>query len=192
MTPLYWRSLRNADLSAVTLVDVRTPDEFSLGGIPGAINIPLDDLRERLQEIPSDKPVYVYCGVGLRGYLASNILKQNGFSDVRNLIGGLKLYKSAMSPVPVPRDFCNSNSSHHPANPDDTLRSDVKHDVVKVDACGISCPGPILKLKNNMETLPEGAFLEITATDPGFARCASMVQNHRKSVCLKRFQRWNS
>lgn len=73
MTPLYWRELQQADLKKVTLVDVRTADEYSLGKIPGAINVPLDELRERMNEIPSDKPVFVYCGVGLRGYLASCI-----------------------------------------------------------------------------------------------------------------------
>lgn len=95
MTPLYWRQLRDADLSKVTLVDVRTPEEFALDSLTGAINIPLDDLRNRLGEIPADRPIYLYCAVGLRGYLASNILRQSGFTDVRNLIGGLKLYRSA-------------------------------------------------------------------------------------------------
>ena len=69
-------------------MDVRTADEFGLGHIEGAVNVPLDDLRERLSEIPTGKPVWVYCGVGLRGYLASNILKANGYKEVRNLIGG--------------------------------------------------------------------------------------------------------
>ena len=102
MKPLYWRELQAADLSKVTLVDVRTPDEFALGALKGAVNIPLDDMRERMKEIPQDKPVYLYCGVGLRGYLASNILLQNGFGEVKNLIGGLKLYKAATAPLPEP------------------------------------------------------------------------------------------
>lgn len=102
MTPLYWRELRDADLTKVTLVDVRTADEYALGHIDGALNIPLDDLRERIGEIPSDRPVYVYCGVGLRGYLASNILKENGYGDVRNLIGGIKTYKAATAEVKLP------------------------------------------------------------------------------------------
>ena len=105
MKPLYWRELRDADLSKVTLVDVRTPDEFKLGAIKGAVNIPLDDMRERIGEIPADKPVYLYCGVGLRGYLASNILLQSGFKDVSNLVGGLKLYKSATAELPRLRAF---------------------------------------------------------------------------------------
>ena len=63
MTPLYWRELRDADLSKVTLVDVRTVEEFELGTISGAINIPLDDLRGRIGEIPKDKPVYLFFNI---------------------------------------------------------------------------------------------------------------------------------
>lgn len=98
MSPLYWRELRDADLTGVTLVDVRTPDEYALGTIDGAVNIPLDDLRERMDEIPTGRPVWLFCGIGLRGYLASNILKDNGYAEVRNLIGGLKTYRA---PPPV-------------------------------------------------------------------------------------------
>ena len=108
MTPLYWRELQQADLKKVTLVDVRTADEYSLGKIPGAINVPLDELRERMNEIPSDKPIFVYCGVGLRGYLASCILKDNGYQDVRNLIGGIKTYKAATTPVCLPEQPSSS------------------------------------------------------------------------------------
>lgn len=102
MQPIYWRELRDADLSNVTLIDVRTPDEYALGNLKGSVNIPLDEMRDRLSEIPTDRPVYLYCGVGLRGYLASNILKGNGFKDVRNLIGGLKTYRAATAPIAAP------------------------------------------------------------------------------------------
>ncbi len=162
MKPLYWRELRDADLSKVTLIDVRTPDEFSLGALKGAINIPLDDMRERINEIPADKPVFLYCGVGLRGYLASNILRQNGFDDVRNLVGGIKLYKSATDKIPQPvKQESNVSADNN-----------VRTHTIKVDACGISCPGPILKLKKGVETLADGEQLEVIATDPGFPRDA--------------------
>ena len=164
MKPLYWRELQEADLSKVTLIDVRTPDEFALAAIKGAINIPLDDMREHLDEIPAGRPIYLYCGVGLRGYLASNILRQSGFDDVRNLVGGLKLYKSATAQLPRPKGFKADASSA----PTPTA---ITHKVT-VDACGISCPGPILKLKDAMADLADGDCLEITATDPGFPRDA--------------------
>ncbi len=59
MTPLYWRELQQADLTKVTLVDVRTKDEYELGHITGAVNVPLDEMRSRMKEIPSDKPVFL-------------------------------------------------------------------------------------------------------------------------------------
>ncbi len=170
MTPLYWRELQGADLSKVTLIDVRTPDEFGLGAIAGAVNVPLDELRGRLNEIPGDKPVWLYCGVGLRGYLASNILKENGFKEVRNLIGGIKTYKAATAPVTLPAasDVC-------PPRPTDKAKRaepESPTEVIRVDACGVQCPGPILKLKKSMEALRPGQSLEVSATDAGFPRDA--------------------
>lgn len=166
MRPIYWRELRDADIDGITLVDVRTPDEFALGSIKGAVNIPLDDMRGRLADIPADKPVVVYCAVGLRGYLASNILLQNGFKDVRNLIGGFKLYRSATAPVPRPAECVASPAVN------DILPAAPAGKLINVDACGIACPGPILKLKDNLGRLAPGEALEIVATDPGFPRDA--------------------
>ena len=165
MKPLYWRELQQTDVRKVTLVDVRTADEASLGSLPGAINIPLDDLRARMNEIPTDRPVYLFCGVGLRGYLASNILKGHGYTDVRNLIGGLKLYESAVKEV-LPPEEGSVNATMQSAS------SAPSSHVIHVDACGIQCPGPILKLKKCMETLQPGQRLEVRATDAGFPRDA--------------------
>ena len=168
MMPLYWREMQQADKSQVTLVDVRTPDEYALGTIPGAINIPLDNLRERLADIPENKPVYLFCGVGLRGYLASNILKSKGYPDVRNLIGGLKTYNAATATIKTPEGFVCDTTTH--ACPASSCRCDKS--VIKVDACGIQCPGPILKLKQAMDVLAVGQQLEVRATDAGFPRDA--------------------
>ena len=168
MTPLYWREMQQVDKSQVTLVDVRTPDEYALGTIPGAINIPLDNLRERLADIPENQPVYLFCGVGLRGYLASNILKSKGYPDVRNLIGGLKTYNAATATIKTPEGFVCDTTTH--ACPASSCRCDKS--IIKVDACGIQCPGPILKLKQAMDLLAVGQQLEVRATDAGFPRDA--------------------
>ena len=168
MTPLYWREMQQADKSQVTLVDVRTPDEYALGTIPGAINIPLDNLRERLADIPENQPVYLFCGVGLRGYLASNILKSKGYPDVRNLIGGLKTYNAATATIKTPEGFVCDTTTH--ACPASSCMCDKS--IIKVDACGIQCPGPILKLKQAMDVLAVGQQLEVRATDAGFPRDA--------------------
>lgn len=173
MTPLYWRELQDADLSKVMLVDVRTSEESALSGVPGAVNIPLDDLRERMGEIPKDRPIYLFCEVGLRGYLASNILKGHGYKDVRNLIGGLKTYKAATSPVPVPN--ANENGTKGTCCSAASLQ-EADTAVVRIDACGIQCPGPILKLKKSIDSLQPGQKVEVRSTDAGFP-------NDAKSWC---------
>jgi NADPH-dependent 2,4-dienoyl-CoA reductase/sulfur reductase-like enzyme/rhodanese-related sulfurtransferase len=76
------------------LVDVRRHDEFKAGHIPGAINLPVDDLRKRLGELPRDKDIYIYCEAGLRGYLAQRIMRQHGIERVRNLSGGYILWNA--------------------------------------------------------------------------------------------------
>ncbi len=166
MAPIYWRELRDAEPGAYTLIDVRTPMEYATGALPGAINIPLDEMRSRLGEIPAGKPIVLYCGVGLRGYLASNILRLNGFADVRNLIGGIKTYRTATAPIPAPKPFDMNRPS---TNRDSAAPASA---ALKIDACGLSCPGPIMKLKEAVDGMAPGQALEITATDPGFARDA--------------------
>ena len=75
------------------LLDVRKPEEHALSSIPGAVNIPVDELRGRINELPIDKPIIIYCEIGLRGYLAHRMLKQKGFKEVVNLAGGHALWK---------------------------------------------------------------------------------------------------
>ena len=73
------------------VLDVRTPSECAQGGIPGAVNIPLDDLRQNLDKLPKDRRIAVSCAVGLRGYLGVRILRQRGF-DAADLSGGYRMY----------------------------------------------------------------------------------------------------
>jgi NADPH-dependent 2,4-dienoyl-CoA reductase/sulfur reductase-like enzyme/rhodanese-related sulfurtransferase len=85
------------------LLDVREPAEFEAGAIPGATLLPLGGLRGRLAELPADREIVAYCAVGIRGYLAERVLKQNGFR-ARNLSGGYatwKLFQSVKKPVPT-------------------------------------------------------------------------------------------
>ena len=74
------------------LLDVRTVDEYTDGHIPDSINIPVDELRSRINELPRDRQIAIYCQVGQRGYLATRILKQSGFNAM-NMSGGYKTYK---------------------------------------------------------------------------------------------------
>ena len=95
MPSIYWRELEEAVAKGAKLIDVRTPEEFALGAIKNAVNMPLDELREHLSELDKDQDIVIYCAVGLRGYLAVRILLGNGFKKVRNLIGGTSLYFTA-------------------------------------------------------------------------------------------------
>ena len=161
---IQWREL--AELPADTIrIDVRTHDEYKLGTIPGFINITVDELREHLDELPKEKPIVVTCAVGLRGYLAYRILVQNGFKHVRNLSGGYKTWSVATAPI-------KEIVSHKPEIPESTSygNSDSQINLLKVDACGLMCPGPVMQLKKNYEALKIGEQLQITATDQAFGK----------------------
>lgn len=90
---------------SVTLLDTRTATEYQRGSIDGFVNIPLDSLRERIGELPKDKPVYVHCHSGLRSYIACRILSGNGF-DCYNLAGGWRLYEAVINERTVPEYVC--------------------------------------------------------------------------------------
>ena len=81
---------------SVVLLDCRTPEEYSYGHMEGFINIPVDELRSRIDELPNGKPVYVHCQSGLRSYIGCRILEGNGF-DCYNLSGGYRLYEAVKS-----------------------------------------------------------------------------------------------
>lgn len=102
----FWHDVENLPHDgSVTLLDVRTLTEVSRGKIDGFINIPLDCLRERIGEIPKEKPVYVHCHSGLRSYIACRILAGNGY-DCFNLAGGWRLYESIINEKTVPEYIC--------------------------------------------------------------------------------------
>jgi len=147
------------------VLDIRTPEEVSIDAIEDSVNIELDKLRENLDRIPKDKKIMIYCGVGLRGYVAARILKQNGFDDVYNLSGGLKVYKQAMSEQSNIIFFSNEEKQEEKVEME-MPKINVKS--MAVDACGLQCPGPILKLKESIDAIEYGDRLEVKATDPGF------------------------
>lgn len=148
------------------LLDVRSRVEIeSSGMINGAINIPFEDIRAKLGELPKNRKIIIYCAVGARGYFVSRILYNNGFTDVYNLIGGYETYKNIHAPQTNPGIFDLKNRKSAPVNVqsvDDNYRE------IEVNACGLSCPGPIMKLKSEIEKMNDGEHLAISATDPGF------------------------
>ena len=150
------------------LLDVRTPVEVQNGTIPGAVNIPLDELRGRLQELPRDKEILAFCQVGLRGYLAGRILMQNGF-QCRNLSGGYKTFCAVTGcgkkAEPVAKEMKDDAGESNAVPAPQAAAAPIT-----VDACGLACPGPLMKLREAVDTLSAGQAVTLRSTDPGFAQ----------------------
>ncbi len=90
---IYWHDIKSLGEDGI-LVDVRSQEEYKEDTMPGAINIPIDELRGRMNELPKEKNIYIFCQIGLRGYLAQRILVQNGYEHVSNISGGFALWKA--------------------------------------------------------------------------------------------------
>ena len=75
------------------IMDVREPHEYKNGYIPGAVNVPLSQLSSRVQSLPKDKPLYLYCQSGMRSKQAARMLAKNGFGNLTNLQGGIMSWK---------------------------------------------------------------------------------------------------
>ncbi len=166
-----WDEFIALDPSERFLVDVRTPEEFAIDTIEGAVNIPHTEIRNRLSEIPRDRLVVLFCGVGHRAYLSERILRQNGFPQVRNLSGGFKTYSLATQKQGnediFSGDFIGKDEVIYQVDPYADKRP---KKVIEVNACGLQCPGPIMRIKREMEKIEPGDRILQTATDPGFAR----------------------
>jgi NADPH-dependent 2,4-dienoyl-CoA reductase/sulfur reductase-like enzyme/peroxiredoxin family protein/rhodanese-related sulfurtransferase/TusA-related sulfurtransferase len=162
-----WTDIDNIDSSAVFLLDVRTSAECASGMMPGAVNIPLADLRRRLDEIPRDKKIILYCRVGLLSYPATRVLTANGFKNVFNLSGGYETWHVATSKH-KPSETATAEQTEHKVIPMVQPTSKNPAQIVEVNACGLQCPGPVMRLKQEMDVLQPGEALSITASDPGF------------------------
>lgn len=169
---IHWEDINKLDREKTALIDVRTPEEFSLGSIEGAKNIPVDELRNRISEIPQDREIIIVCQVGLRGYIACRILRQKGFKKVKNLSGGYKTYFPAIQKQDNPDiyqyekiDKSDLIKASEPSPASEDVDIKVK---IKLDACGLQCPGPIIKVFKEINEMKTGEVLEISATDPAF------------------------
>lgn len=170
MNIFHWNDIDSLDRNKSMLIDVRTEMEYNLGTIDGAVNIPIDELRERLDEIPKDKDILIFCQVGLRGYLAYRILKHKGYANVKNLSGGYKTYQLAVQKQSNEDIYeYDRITKDDQIKPVDCCGSDCKGDVnIQVDACGLQCPGPIMQTYNAVKSMNYGETLQIKATDPAF------------------------
>lgn len=172
----------NRDKNKTQLVDVRTELESSNGIIEGSINIPSVNIRARMNEIDKSKEILVYCQVGLRGYIAARILRANGFK-VKNLTGGYKTYTmSKFKPREVVMNNNNEGDSMDLIGREASVSLDSNLNEYKeaaetykkgyfdknLDACGICCPGPLMRVNANVQDMKEREVLKVTASDQGF------------------------
>ena len=164
---MHWDEVSKLDRHAWTFLDARLPEEMGLGMIDGSINIPLQKIRSQVNEIPKDKPVLVYCQSGQRSYFVARALKQLGF-DVYNLTGGYKTYSHAIGRQSNFDVFENVSISSREEIKEIPPLSFTLGKEFKVDACGLQCPGPILKLYNKIKEVNEGDIVTVEATDYGF------------------------
>ena len=149
----------------VILLDVREEAETMAYSVPGAVNIPLGKLRDNLLKLDKSRKIIVLCAIGVRAYNGARILSQNGFKNVKIYPGGVRFYEA-----------------NHPAEQENTVTgnktAEVKKNMpasgnvkkIKVDCCGMQCPGPIMEVFKNVKTMKDGELLEVTASDPGFAK----------------------
>lgn len=175
MPTFYVEDMPGLDPETSFLLDVSTPDEILMSGIlPGAVSIPGDELRGRLDELPKDKAIYVSCHVGQRGYIAQRLLMGHGFKAY-NLSGGVGMYHLVnmdLEEVKARHAEMKARFGTGPAAPAAEVKAapvSAETKSIKVDACGLQCPGPIMKVSENIKTLSDGDQLTVTATDPAFA-----------------------
>jgi len=166
------REVADIDRTKTLILDVRDASERLSGYIDGSINIPVNSLRERYNELDKDKDIVVYCAVGLRGYIATRILSELGFKSVKNVIGGFTTYRTLYTqydstcPLPVEESDVDITDTGDIPDPSFLEGTGVK---VTLNACGLQCPGPIMQVFKKMEQMNRGDILEVEASDPGFA-----------------------
>lgn len=146
--------LKNYDKNKQIILDVREEVEVATGKIDNSINIPLSELRKRFIELPKDKEIFIYCAVGLRGYIASRFLLQNGYR-VKNIAGGIK---SKIKDI----HFIDKSNNQNKIESASIIEGEY------LDLSGLSCPGPLVKIKERIDNLKEEEILKVKVSDPGF------------------------
>ncbi|MHA1931393.1 MAG: FAD-dependent oxidoreductase, partial [Promethearchaeota archaeon] len=164
------------------LLDVRTKREHEARKIEGSINIPIHELRNRLNELSKEKAILVYCEVGYRSYISIRILVQNGFNEIYELTGGFKLYEAATAKTEDIVAACGSSESIIEEYIKE--KSTESEEFVVVDFSGLACPGPLNAMIKSLENLPENKKLKVYATDPGFKSSVEAYSELNEAVKL--------
>ena len=152
---MFMEDLKNYNEKETIILDVREELELIGGKFDNSINIPLSKLRKRYTELPKDKEIWTYCAVGLRGYIATRFLSQKGYR-VKNIAGGIKSEKKVIAKNQKENSLIKQNDS------------DIEKEDEYLDLSGLSCPGPLVKIKEKIDKLGENEKLKVKVSDPGF------------------------
>ena len=152
---VFLEDLKNYNEKETIILDIREELELISGSLKNSINIPLSELRKRYTELPKDKEIWTYCAVGLRGYITSRFLSQKGYK-VKNLAGGIKSREKVILKTQEEGNL-NKESNSNIGKEEDYL-----------DLSGLSCPGPLVKIKEKIDKLQESEKLKVKVSDPGF------------------------
>ncbi|MCV2232151.1 CoA-disulfide reductase [Paracholeplasma manati] len=165
-----WHEIQELAAKGAYILDIRENAEVLINYLSGSVHVPLSELRSRLGELPKTETIYVYCQVGTRGYTAQRILSQHGFNAI-NLDGGFKSFSCVFDANGSEVCFFPVNELGDPVSKPVVEETPVSNkSVVVVDACGLQCPGPIMKVYQTMEGMQPGEMLEVKASDPGFMK----------------------
>lgn len=157
-----WNDLDPSKQTDYTILDVREDMELMVFEIPGAVNIPLGQLRSRLSELNKNDTIIVFCAVGVRSYNAARMLMENGFKNVMVYPAGTSFYKSVY--------YNYFNNSCSPKKPEVKIMDNNIKAAIEVDCSGLQCPGPIMKVYDTMNKINDGDVIQVSATDSGFAK----------------------
>ena len=147
-------------------LDIREEAEQMAYEIPGAVSIPLSELRNRLGELDKTNTYVLFCSIGVRSYNAARILTANGFENILVYPGGTRFYRSTHQSEWDMSSEITANDAAMPA--EERSMTDMRK--VTIDCCGMQCPGPIMEVYKNVNELADGDLLEVSASDPGFAK----------------------
>ena len=164
--PMKFEEFLSKDADKYVLLDVREDIEVMASPIEGTLHIPLTKLRERIAELNQDKIYITLCAVGLRGYIAEKILRQKGY-EAYYLLGGSRTMKTLTTDISRIQEEPMGNRAKDDTS-QEKLNTQLVVNTVTLDACGLSCPGPIIKVAEAMKNLPVGDKLQVFASDPGF------------------------
>ena len=161
----------NLDFSKYTLLDLREPDEVLVHGIEGAINLPFSQIGTKLSDVPKDKPVIVYCRVGDWSEEVAEILADRGYEAI-NLEDGYKAYRAYLESQAAPAEKAEAPKPEPVAAPaaeaPKAAPEAAPAEAVFIDAKGLKCPGPIVKVADALKDLPDGTTVSIEATEDAF------------------------